>query len=109
MGGVTYVCVWLGEGGVGGECVRELVPGGTWGRWDKCLCFGCGGVGGVVGGGGGGGRLRPGSWRLVWCYVCVCCESGFCVDGRSRYLYIVLWFDTICTGFAKLLLQLHRV
>ena len=20
--------------------------GGTWGKWDMCLCFGCGGVGG---------------------------------------------------------------
>ena len=23
--------------------------GGTWGKWDMCLCFGCGGVGGVRG------------------------------------------------------------
>ena len=28
---------------------------------------------------------------VVRCYVCVSCEYGFiCVDGRSRYLYIVL-------------------
>ena len=24
-------------------------PGGSWGKWDMCLCFGCGGVGGVGG------------------------------------------------------------
>ena len=26
-----------------------------------------------------GGRLGPGSGRVGWCYVCVCCESGFFV------------------------------
>ena len=26
-----------------------------------------------------GGRLGPGSGRLRWCYVCMCCESGFAV------------------------------
>ena len=26
-----------------------------------------------------GGQLGPGSGRVVWCYVCVCCESGFSV------------------------------
>ena len=34
------------------------------------------------------------AWTRVWegggCYVCVCCEFGFCGDGRSRYLSIVL-------------------
>ena len=29
--------------------------------------------------GGAGGRLGPGSGRVGWCYVCVCCESGFFV------------------------------
>ena len=24
-------------------------PGGTWGKWDMRLCFGCGGMGGVGG------------------------------------------------------------
>ena len=48
---VTWVCVWLGAGGVGGEWVTGLGlgfnnSGGTWGKWDMCLCFGCGGVGG---------------------------------------------------------------
>ena len=26
--------------------------------------------------GGMGGRLGLGSERVIWCYVCVCCESG---------------------------------
>ena len=52
----------------GGRCWGEWVTGlglgftnsrGTWGKWDMCLCFG-----------------RLGS---LWCYVCVCCESGFSV------------------------------
>ena len=34
--------------------------------------------------------LGPGSGEVEWCYVWESCESGFCVDGRSRYLYIVL-------------------
>ena len=34
--------------------------------------------------------LGPGSGAVGWCYVCVRCESGFYVDGRSRYLCIVL-------------------
>ena len=43
-------------GGVGGEWVRGLGlgstnPRGTGGKWDMCMCFGCGGVG-------GGGRSR---------------------------------------------------
>ena len=46
--------------------------GGTWGKWDMCLCFGCGGVDGVGGEWVGQGR---GGWR----YVCVCCESGVSV------------------------------
>ena len=25
-----------------------------------------------------------------WCYACVSCESGFCVNDRSRYLYNVI-------------------
>ena len=47
-------------------------PVGTGGVLDVCLCLGCGGVGGewVVG-------LDQG--LEGWCYVCVSCESGFCV------------------------------
>ena len=43
---------------------------GTWRKGDMCLCFGCCGV---------GGQLGPGSGRVVWCYGCVCWESGFSV------------------------------
>ena len=58
---VEYVrCVWLGAAWVGGVLI-------------VFLCFGCGGVGG------------KGAWTRVWCYVCI-----ICVDGRSRYLYIVI-------------------
>ena len=49
-------CVCVARGGVGGvgdEWVTGLGlgftnSGGTWGKWDICLCFGCG-VGGVGG------------------------------------------------------------
>ena len=33
--------------------------GGTWGKWDMCLCFGFGGVAGV-----------GGEWWAVWARVC---------------------------------------
>ena len=44
-----YVLAQGGVGGVGSECVTGLGlgftnSGGTWGKWDMCLCFGCGGV-----------------------------------------------------------------
>ena len=47
---VTCVCVWLGAGGVVGEWMTGLGlgftnSGGTRGKWNMCLCFGCGGVG----------------------------------------------------------------
>ena len=57
------MCLARGRvGGVGGEWVRRLGlgftnPGETGGKWDMCVCFGCGvgGVGGrvLVGGSGG--------------------------------------------------------
>ena len=64
--------------------------GGTWGKWDMCLYFGCSGVGGVGGelvgglcqsllGGEWVDGLGQGLWRVGWCYVCMCCESGFSV------------------------------
>ena len=77
---VKCVCVWLGERDrrCGGEWVRGLGLGitnlvGTGGVWDTGLCLSCNCVGSV-------GRLDgwsgPGSVRVVWCYVCVCCEAG---------------------------------
>ena len=34
--------------------------------------------------------LRPGSGEVGWCYVCEVRVWILCVDGRSRYLCIVL-------------------
>ena len=66
VGGVCGMCVCLTRGGVGdvgSEWGRELGlgfanPGDTRGKWDMCLCFGCGGVGVVEGGVSG--------WTNVW-------------------------------------------
>ena len=73
------------SGSRGGEWMRGLGLGFTilWeqGECWTYVCFGCGGVGGEWVGG-----LDQG--LEGWCYVCVRCESG--VDGRSRYLCIVL-------------------
>ena len=76
---VTCVCVWLGR--CSGEWVTGLTlgftnPGGTCGKWDMCLRFGYDGVGGGEWLGGLGQGL--GGW-VVYCYVCVCCESRFVV------------------------------
>ena len=46
IGGVCDMCMCLargGVGGVGGECVTGLGMGftnfgGTWGKWDRCVC-----------------------------------------------------------------------
>ena len=71
-------CMCLARGGVGsvgGEWVTGLGlgftnSGGTCGKWDMCLCFGCGGVGGEwVGGlgqglGGWGGVMSVGVLSL---------------------------------------------
>ena len=72
-------------GGVGGEWVTGLDlgftnSGGTWGS-GICVCVllrWCG-VGGVGGEWVGWRAFGPGSGRVGWCYVCVCCESGFSV------------------------------
>ena len=45
-------------------------PVGTGIVCDVCLCLDCSGVGGGIG---------PVSESVVWCYVCVCCESGLFV------------------------------
>ena len=64
-------------------CLGFTNPVGTGGVLDVCLCFGCGGVGGEWA------WTRVGSGGVVLCL----CEVGvwiLCVDGRSRYLCIVL-------------------
>ena len=62
MSVMRHVCVWLGAGWevltVRGLGLGFANPGGTCGKWDMCLCFGCGGVGGERSG------------RVGWC-----CES----------------------------------
>ena len=69
-------CEWMRGLGLG-----FTNPVGIGGVLNVCLCFGCGGVGGV--GGELVGRLDQG--LEGWCYVWI-----LCVDGRSRYLCIVL-------------------
>ena len=71
-----------GVGDVGGEWVTGLglgftKSGGTWGKWDMCLCFGCSGVGGV-----GGGWVVVlgqglGGWGGVM-YVCIVSLNFLC-------------------------------
>ena len=86
------MCLARGGVGGGGEWVTGLGlgftnSGGTWGKWDMCLCFSCGGEGGV-------GESGWAAWSMVWegGVVCLCVLGVWilCVDGRSRYLYIVL-------------------
>ena len=70
----------------GGERMRGLGlgltnPVGTGGVLEVCRCLGCGGVGG--------------KWVGVWKSggvgsLCELCVWIICVDGRSRYVYIVL-------------------
>ena len=92
VGGVCDMCMCLARGGVGGEGLSGELglgftnPLGTGGVLDMCLCFGCGGVGGV---GGEWAWTMVGSGGVVLCLY----EVLFwiiCVDGRSRYLCIVL-------------------
>ena len=91
VGGVCGMCLARGGvGGEGGEWMRRLGlgftnPVGTGGVLDVCLCFGCGGVGGERVGGLDQGRER-------WGGLCLCEVRVWilCVDGRSRYLCIVL-------------------
>ena len=72
VGGVCDMCMFLARGVEGGEWVTGLGlgftnSGGTWGKWDMCLCFGCGGVGGVGEEWVGGLVQGLGGWH----YVCV--------------------------------------
>ena len=54
-GGVCDMCMCLARGGMcWGEWMTGLGlgfnnSGGTWGKWDMCLCFDCGGMGGIGG------------------------------------------------------------
>ena len=60
--------------GVGGVCDNS---GGTWGKWDMCLCFGGGGVGGVGGEWVGGLGQGLGGWSGVMS-VCVVSLDSLC-------------------------------
>ena len=71
VGGVCKMCMRLARSGVGSEWMRGLGlgftnPVGTGGAWKVHLCLGYVGVGGEWG--------WAGSGRVMWCYVCVCCE-----------------------------------
>ena len=80
---VTCVCVWLGAGcemlgvRVTGLCLGFTNSGGTWGKWDICLCFVCGGVGGVGGEWVGGLSQGPGGLGGVMS-VCVVSLDYLC-------------------------------
>ena len=67
-----------GVGVVGGEWVTELGlgftnSGGTWGKWDMCLCSGCIGVGGEWVSG-----LCQGLGGWGGMYVCVVSLDSLC-------------------------------
>ena len=77
---MTGVCVWLGVG-------WEVLVVSRWKDWvcalpilkehgesGICIVFSLRWCWGRV-----GGWLGTGSGRVVWCYVRVCCESGFYV------------------------------
>ena len=75
------MCMCFARGRVGGVGVIGLGlgftnSGGTWGKWDMCLCFGCGGVG--VGGEWVGGLVHGlGGWCGVMS-VCVVSLDYLC-------------------------------
>ena len=94
---VRCVCVWLG---IGGECMRGLGygltnPVGTGIVLYVCLFLGFGGVGGVCGVGVKIESVRVGGVMSVW----VVSLDFLCVDGKSRYLYIVIngYLRILCT------------
>ena len=92
---VRCVCVWLGRRGWrGGEWMRLLGlgfnnPVRTGGGLDVWLCYlRCSGMGGI------GGEWVE-AWTRVWMggVVLCLCEMWvwiLCVDGRSRYMFIVI-------------------
>ena len=81
--GVCGMCLARsGVGGVGGEWVIGLGldftnSGGTWGKWDMCLWFGCGGVCGV-GGEWVGGLCQGLGQRCHVMFVCVVSLDYLC-------------------------------
>ena len=83
--GVCEMCMYLARGDVGGGGLYQSC--GNKGSVDVCLCLACGGVGGV---GGEWVRCLNGVWRdgVVLCLGELWGRIS-CVDGRSRYLYIV--------------------
>ena len=76
VGGVCDMCMWevLGVTGLGLDFTNS---GGTWGKWDMCLCFGCGVVGGVGGEWVGGLGQGLGGWGGVRS-VCVVSLDYLC-------------------------------
>ena len=84
VGDVCENCMCLARGGMGeerGEWMRGLDlgftnPVRTGGVLDVCLCLGCGGVDEEWRVSRGLGPVYGG---VVWCYVCVRCESGLTV------------------------------
>ena len=60
--------------------------GGTWGKWDMCLCFGCGVVGGVGGEWVGGWCQGLGGWGGVMS-VCVVSLDSLCRWQVQVYVY----------------------
>ena len=62
--------------------------GGTWGKWDMCLCFGCGAVGGVRGESAAWARVLEGGGMYV------CCESGFSVLMAGPGICILCYADS---------------
>ena len=82
---MRYLCLcWIlargGVGDVGGDWVRGLGlgftnPGGTWGKWDRCVFVAVVWV--VLGG--VGRWLGPGSGRVVWSGFLLIAVPGICI------------------------------
>ena len=89
---VICVCVWLGAGwevlGVRGLGLGFTNSGGTWGKWDMCLCFGCGGVGWL-----GGSCQGLGRWGGV---ICVDLMYLRCFDFRGELGFLNCDYICMC-------------